>query len=131
MQHQFEVVQTQATLHLRWRRLGRSEHDGSIVTGRTRGWSGNTLGEYVNAEIYAAVGGHVTFHKLRHRYGSLGCQRTKDPKALAQQMGHASVSTTMTFYAAAPTKRPSRSPTRWRATDGPLGPLTLARLASR
>ncbi|NHA02060.1 site-specific integrase [Nocardioides sp. W3-2-3] len=38
---------------------------------------------------------------LRHRYGSLAYQRTKDPKALAGLMGHASVATTMSFYAAA------------------------------
>lgn len=77
------------------------EHDGNVVTGHATSWSGNTLGKYVNAEIHAAVGPHVTFHKLRHRYGSLGYQRTKDPKALAEQMGHASVDTTMRFYAAA------------------------------
>lgn len=73
---------------------------GNVVTGRVRGWSAHTLGKKVNTEIRAA-GVDATFHKLRHRYGSLGYQRSKDPKALAEQMGHASVATTMQFYAAA------------------------------
>lgn len=73
---------------------------GNVVTGRDRGWAPGTLGRKVNAAIKAA-GVVGTFHKLRHRYGSVGYQRTKDPKALAEQMGHASVSTTMSFYAAA------------------------------
>lgn len=76
------------------------DEGGNVVTGKARGWAGGTLGRKVNAAIRAA-GVDCTFHKLRHRYGSLAYQRTKDPRALADQMGHASVSTTMTFYAAA------------------------------
>lgn len=74
--------------------------DGNVVTGRARGWSPDTLGRKINTAI-AAAGVDGTFHKLRHRYGSVAYQRTKDPKALADQMGHASVATTMSFYAAA------------------------------
>lgn len=73
---------------------------GNVVTGRDRAWASGTLGKKVNAAIRAA-GVDATFHKLRHRYGSVAYQRTKDPKALADQMGHASVATTMSFYAAA------------------------------
>jgi integrase len=73
---------------------------GNVVTGKMTAWSPDTLGRKVNGAI-AAAGVDGTFHKLRHRYGSVAYQRTKDPKALAEQMGHASVSTTMTFYAAA------------------------------
>lgn len=73
---------------------------GNVVTGTEVEWSGGTLGRKINAAIKAA-GVDGTFHKLRHTYGSRAYQATKDPKALAQQMGHASVSTTMTFYAAA------------------------------
>lgn len=73
---------------------------GNVVTGKMRGWGPDTFGRKVNAAIKLA-GVDGTFHKLRHRYGSVAYQRTKDPKALAEQMGHASVSTTMTFYAAA------------------------------
>lgn len=76
------------------------EHAGNVVTGRQRGWAGTTLGHKANAAITAA-GIPATFHKLRHRYGSIGYQRTKDPKALADQMGHSSAATTMEFYAAA------------------------------
>lgn len=73
---------------------------GNVVTGTPKAWAPDTFGRKVNSAIRAA-GVDSTFHKLRHRYGSLAYQRTKDPKALAEQMGHASVATTMTFYAAA------------------------------
>lgn len=73
---------------------------GNVVTGGSTGWAPGTLGRKVNGAI-AAAGVTGTYHKLRHRYGSVAYQRTKDPKALAEQMGHASVSTTMGFYAAA------------------------------
>lgn len=72
---------------------------GNVVTGQAP-WSAGTLGRKVNAAIRDA-GVDGTFHKLRHRYGSLAYQRIRDPKALAALMGHASVATTMTFYAAA------------------------------
>lgn len=73
---------------------------GNVVTGGSTGWAPGTLGRKVNGAI-AKAGVDGTYHKLRHRYGSVAYQRTKDPKALAEQMGHASVSTTMGFYAAA------------------------------
>lgn len=73
---------------------------GNVVTGRDHAWSADTLGHKVNAAIRAA-GVDATFHKLRHSYGSIGYQLSLDPKALADQMGHASVATTMKFYAAA------------------------------
>lgn len=75
------------------------DHGGNVVTGRDRAWSAGYLGTKVNAAIRAA-GVDCTFHKLRHRYGSLTYQRTKDPNAVAAALGHASVSTTMKFYAA-------------------------------
>lgn len=80
--------------------LGHNPGAGNVVTGSERGWAPDTLGRKVNGQIRAA-GVNGTFHKLRHRYGSVAYQRTKDPKALAEQMGHASVNTTMSFYAAA------------------------------
>jgi integrase len=77
-------------------------HAGNVVTGTKKKWASTTLGHYVNAAIAeAGVPDGVRFHKLRHRYGSVGYQRVKDPRALADQMGHASVATTMAFYAAA------------------------------
>lgn len=76
------------------------DHGGNVVTGDHRAWAADTLGRKVNAAMKAA-GAAGTMHKLRHRYGSVAYQRTKDPKALATQMGHASVATTMEFYAAA------------------------------
>jgi integrase len=80
--------------------LGHNPGSGNVVTGVERGWAPDTLGRKVNAAM-AAAGVPGTYHKLRHRYGSVAYQRTRDPKALAEQMGHASVSTTMSFYAAA------------------------------
>lgn len=77
------------------------DHGGNVVTGRPTGWSGATLGKYANEAIHDAIGPAVTFHKLRHRYGTKAYRATKDPKALAEQMGHSSTETTMTFYAAA------------------------------
>jgi integrase len=77
-------------------------HAGNVVTGTATAWATTTLGHYVNGAIRdAGVPEGVRFHKLRHRYGSIGYQRVKDPRALADQMGHASVATTMSFYAAA------------------------------
>lgn len=73
---------------------------GNVVTGTDRTWSPDTLGAKVNAAIKAA-GVDGTFHKLRHRYGSIAYQRNKDPIALAKLMGHASAATTMKYYAAA------------------------------
>jgi len=73
---------------------------GNVVTGRPRAWSVDHLGRLMNNAIRDA-GVDGTYHRLRHRYGSVGYQRTKDPKALAEMMGHASVSTTLKFYAAA------------------------------
>lgn len=79
--------------------LGTAATGRNVVTGTAQAWAPDTLGRKVNRAIRAA-GVVGTFHKLRHRYGSLGYQLTKDPKALAEQMGHASVATTMAFYAA-------------------------------
>lgn len=73
---------------------------GNVVTGTVTGWAASTLGAKVNAAIRDA-GVDATFHKLRHQYGSVAYQRSKDPKAVADQMGHASVATTMSYYARA------------------------------
>lgn len=73
---------------------------GNVVTGTDHNWSPDTLGAKVNAAIRAA-GVDGTFHKLRHRYGSIAYQRNKDPIAIAKLMGHASAATTMKYYAAA------------------------------
>lgn len=75
-------------------------HGGNVITGTDRTWSVDWVGRRTNRAIRAA-GVNATMHKLRHRYGSVAYQRTKDPKALAELMGHASVDTTMRFYAAA------------------------------
>lgn len=73
---------------------------GNVVTGRDRAWTADYLGGLVSA-AFRDAGVDATFHKLRHRYGSIAYQRTKDPRALADVMGHSSVATTMSFYAKA------------------------------
>jgi len=75
-------------------------HPGNVVTGSTHAWMPDTLGRKVNQALRDADC-DGTMHKLRHRYGSVAYQQTKDPKALAEQMGHGSVDVTMRFYAAA------------------------------
>lgn len=73
---------------------------GNVITGKPAGWTPDTLGRKVNAAMRDA-GIDGTYHKLRHHYGSLAYQRLKDPRALADMMGHTSVATTMKYYAAA------------------------------
>jgi integrase len=76
------------------------DNGGNVITGTDVRWTADWVGRRTNRAIRAA-GVDATMHKLRHRYGSIAYQRTKDPKALAELMGHASVDTTMRFYAAA------------------------------
>lgn len=72
---------------------------GNVVTGGPP-MSGATLQRRVNRAIRAA-GVDATFHKLRHRYGTIGYQATRDIVALANQMGHSSIVTTSVYAAAA------------------------------
>ncbi len=71
----------------------------NVVTGTTDTYSAATLQRRVNRAIRAA-GVDGTFHGLRHRYGTLAYQATRDLVAVGRQMGHSSPVTT-TIYAAA------------------------------
>lgn len=79
--------------------LGEPQTSGNVVTASDEVWSADKLGKKVNSAIHAA-GVTSTLHKLRHRYGFYTYQATLNPKAVADQMGHASVATTMDFYVA-------------------------------
>lgn len=73
---------------------------GNVVTGTAKAYTGATLQRRVNRAIKAA-GIDLTFHSLRHRYGTIGYQATRDIVALANQMGHSSIKTTSVYAAAA------------------------------
>ena len=47
------------------------------------------------------LGVEATFHSLRHRYGTLAYQATRDLVAVGRQMGHSSPVTTAIYAAAA------------------------------
>lgn len=73
--------------------------DGNVVTAGGRPYSAAQLQRKVNRAI-AAAGVEVTFHQLRHRYGTLAYQATGDLLAVGRQMGHASPVTTAIYAAA-------------------------------
>lgn len=72
---------------------------GNVVTGTARVYTGQQLQRRVNRAMRAA-GVSGTFHALRHRYGTLAYQATRDLVAVGRQMGHGSPVTT-SIYAAA------------------------------
>lgn len=71
----------------------------NVVTGQDRRYSAGVLQRKVNRAIQAA-GVQATFHRLRHRYGTMAYQATGDLLAVGRQMGHSSPATT-SIYAAA------------------------------
>ncbi|BBH17529.1 hypothetical protein Back2_18160 [Nocardioides baekrokdamisoli] len=77
--------------------LGPPMPRGNVITREEAAWRPDTLGRKVNREIRAA-GVASTMHKLRHRYGTDAFRATKDPRAVAEQLGHASPSTALLFY---------------------------------
>lgn len=70
----------------------------NVVTGGEP-LSANALERRINRAI-RAQGIDATFHQLRHRYGTLAYQATKDLVAVGRQMGHASPITTLVYAAA-------------------------------
>lgn len=71
----------------------------NVVTGTTEGHTPVNLQRRVNRAIKAA-GIDGTFHQLRHRYGTLAYQATRDLVAVGRQMGHSSPVTTAIYAAA-------------------------------
>ena len=71
----------------------------NVVTGTPKANTGAQLQRRVNRAI-KAQGIEGTFHTLRHRYGTLAYQETRDLVAVGRQMGHSSPVTT-SIYAAA------------------------------
>ena len=72
---------------------------GNVVTGTARTYTAATLQRRVNRAMKRA-GVDATFHQLRHRYGTLAYQATRDLVAVGRQMGHTSPVTTAIYAAA-------------------------------
>lgn len=72
---------------------------GNVVTGTAKAYSAAALQRRVNRAMKRA-GVDGTFHQLRHRYGTLAYQATRDIVAVGRQMGHASPVTTAIYAAA-------------------------------
>lgn len=73
---------------------------GYVVSGADQTMTAATLQRRVNRAMHA-LGVHDTFHGLRHRYGTLAYQATRDLVAVGRQMGHSSPVTTAIYAAAA------------------------------
>ena len=71
----------------------------NVVTGTDEVHSAAQLQRRVNRAMKAA-GIDGTFHSLRHRYGTLAYQATRDLVAVGRQMGHTSPVTTVIYAAA-------------------------------
>lgn len=71
----------------------------NVVTGG-RPNSAAVLQRRVNRAMQRILGGTPTFHMLRHRYGTLAYQATRDLVAVGRQMGHSSPVTTAIYAAA-------------------------------
>jgi integrase/recombinase XerD len=79
--------------------LGRPCRGGTVVTG-AEPMTVDNLRHRVNRAIQAA-GVEATSHQLRHYYGTQFYRATRDLVATGKQLGHASVSTTQIYAAAA------------------------------
>ena len=71
----------------------------SVVTGEPRAMTAGQLQRRANRAIKAA-GVDATFHQLRHRYGTVAYQATRDIVAVGQQLGHSSPVSTAIYAAA-------------------------------
>lgn len=72
---------------------------GNVVTAGGEQQSAARLERRVNRAI-RALDVDATFHQLRHRYGTLAYQATRDLIAVGRQMGHSSPVTTAIYAAA-------------------------------
>ena len=73
---------------------------GNVVNAGGKATTGAALQRRVNRAIQA-LGVDATFHSLRHRYGRLAYQATRDLLAVGRQMGHSSPVTTSIYAAPA------------------------------
>lgn len=72
----------------------------NVVTGTTHVYTGGALQRRVNRAIQSIVPDAdppVTFHRLRHRYGTMAYRASGDLLAVGRQMGHRAVSSTQVY----------------------------------
>lgn len=74
--------------------------DYSVVTGTSEYYTAAALQRRANRGIRRA-GLTLTFHQLRHRFGTVAYRSSKDLVAVRDLMGHASMATTAVYAAAA------------------------------
>ena len=72
---------------------------GNVVCAGGKPYSANSLQRRINRAMHD-LGVSDTFHGLRHRYGTLAYQATRDLVAVGRQMGHSSPVTTAIYAAA-------------------------------
>ena len=72
---------------------------GNVVCAGGKPYTANALQRRVNRAMHE-LGVADTFHGLRHRYGTLAYQATRDLVAVGRQMGHSSPVTTAIYAAA-------------------------------
>lgn len=72
---------------------------GNVVTGTTTTLTADALRRRIN-RLIASTDAAITFHQLRHRYGTIAYQATGDLVAVRDLMGHASIATTSGYAAA-------------------------------
>lgn len=71
---------------------------GNVVTGGGQVYAAGTFQRRINRAIKAA-GVDVTFHQLRHRFGTLGLAATGNLLAVGRAMGHSDPSSTAIYAA--------------------------------
>ena len=71
---------------------------GNVVRAGGSAWSANLLQQKINAAIHAA-GVDATYHKLRHRYATVGLAATGNLLAVSRALGHSSPATTAIYAA--------------------------------
>lgn len=72
----------------------------NVVTGTSHVYTAGALQRRANRAIQAVVPNAdppVTFHRLRHRYGTMAYRATGDLLAVGRQMGHRAVSSTQVY----------------------------------
>lgn len=72
---------------------------GNVVCAGGKPYTANSLQRRINRAMHD-LGVADTFHGLRHRYGTLAYQATRDLVAVGRQMGHSSPVTTAIYAAA-------------------------------
>lgn len=73
---------------------------GNVVCAGGKPYTANSLQRRINRAMHD-LGVSDTFHGLRHRYGTLAYQATRDLVAVGRQMGHSSPVTTAIYAASA------------------------------